>query len=137
MLVGIALAILALCDPGGTSSGVVTEAAADETPGHPAYVRSITFSDGVVDQARTTTWKHGTIGFGRGRPRSEFTETGIKVHGLTCSEATNRHFDCYLFMAMKRFESRAHFCEILPENKNASFKRALRIDCPREIDYDP
>jgi hypothetical protein len=130
--INFTLAILAL---GAVSSDATVVFAADNTPNHPAYVRSIIFHEGVVTWARMMTWEHWKIGFGPARPFSEFTEAGIKVHGLTCFEPTIGHLNCYLFMAMKPFESRAHFCEIWPDDKDASGKWPLEIDCPREIDY--
>jgi hypothetical protein len=130
------LITLTLCGLDIASSNAATISAADDTLNRPAYVRSIIFSEGVVTRARMMTWKSWTVGFGPARPFSEFTAAGIKIHGLTCSDPTIGHLNCYLFMAMQPFESRAHFCEIWPDSKNASGKWPLEIHCPREIDYD-
>ena len=43
--------------------------------------------------------------------------------------------DCHIFMAMRPVESRAHFCEIAPDDRRASDSWKLYIDCPSEIKF--
>jgi hypothetical protein len=96
-------------------------------------IKSIIFGGRMIDRVRTIKQKNWTIGFGPDRPFAASSEHGMTLYGLRCANVTVGAVDCHIFMAMRPVESRAHFCEIAPDDRRASDSWKLYIGCPSEI----
>jgi hypothetical protein len=104
-------------------------------PNDATSIKSIIFGGHTIDRVRMIKQRNWTIGFGPGRPFAASSEHGMTLHGLRCASVTVGAVDCHIFMAMRPLESRAHFCEIAPDDRRASNSWMLYIDCPSEIKF--
>jgi hypothetical protein len=98
-------------------------------------IKSITFAGHTLDRAHPIRWQDWTIGFGKGRPFSEYDERGTTLRGLSCASPKVAALKCHLFMSMKPVESRPHFCELSADDPDIPGSRPMRIDCPNEIRF--
>ena len=98
-------------------------------------IKSIIFGGHTIDRVRTIMQRNWTIGFGPGRPFAASSDQGMTLHGLRCANVTVGTVQCHIFMAMRPFESRAHFCEIAPDDRRESKFWMLYVGCPSEIKF--
>jgi hypothetical protein len=104
-------------------------------PNDATSIKSIIFGGHTIDRVRTIKQRNWTIGFGPGRPFAASSEQGMTLHGLRYANATVGTVQCHIFMAMRPFESRAHFCEVAPDDRRASNSWMQYIGCPSEIKF--
>jgi hypothetical protein len=98
-------------------------------------IKSMILSGRMIDRVRTIKQKNWTIGFAPGGSFATSSERGMTLHGLRCANVNGGAVDCHIFMAMRPVESRAHFCQIAPDDRRASDSWKLYIDCPSEIKF--
>jgi hypothetical protein len=98
-------------------------------------LKSITFAGHTIDLAHSIRWQDWTIGFGNGRPFSEYSEQGTTLRGLNCASPKIATLKCHIFMSMKPVESLPHFCELSPDDPDTPGSWPTRIDCPNEIRF--
>ncbi len=119
----------------GALATLSVAAAALAAPSERDDIKSITLAQRVIDRGHAATWRNWTIGFARGRPFSDYSDEGTTLRGLRCVSATTGPIGCHIFMAMRRFESFPHYCELSPDRDPKSGHWPRRIDCPTEIRY--
>jgi hypothetical protein len=98
-------------------------------------LKSITFAGHTLDRDHSIRWQDWIIGFGKGRPFSEYDEQGTTLRGLNCASLEIATLNCHLFMSMKPVESLPHFCELSPDDPDTPGSWPIRIDCPNEIRF--
>ena len=99
-------------------------------------MKAIIFAKEKLDHSHIFFWRGWTIAFGATPPFGAFPERGMEVRGLRCGQPGARHLGCHLLMVMAKFESRPHYCEMLPDSPRAEGPWPMLIACPREIEWE-
>src|SRR5260370_5590968 len=121
----------------GALATLSVAAAALAAPSERDDIKSITLAQRVIDRGHAATWRNWTIGFARGRPFSDYSDEGTTLRGLRCVSATTGPIACHIFIAMRRFASFPHYCELSQDVDPKSRHWPGRIDSPTATRYYP